>query len=79
MPGSIPALCHEKLHVYQAAIEFLSLTEDVAGNLARGNAAIVDQLRRAAMSVCLNIAEGYGPILHAYVNWRYRAFGLGPA
>ena len=60
MPGSIPALCHEKLHVYQAAIEFLSLTEDVAGNLARGNAAIVDQLRRAAMSVCLNIAEGYG-------------------
>ena len=47
MPGSIPALCHEELHIYQAAIEFLSLAEDVAGNLARGNAAIVDQLRRS--------------------------------
>lgn len=60
MPASIPALCHEKLHVYQAAIEFLSLTEEVFGALPRGNAALVDQLHRAAMSICLNIAEGYG-------------------
>ncbi|MFH1531944.1 MAG: four helix bundle protein [Pseudomonadota bacterium] len=60
MSDSIPALCHEKLHVYQAAIEFLSLTEEVFGTLPRGNAALVDQLRRAAMSICLNIAEGNG-------------------
>ena len=46
---------HEKLDVYHAAVEFADLADTVAG---RGD--LVDQLRRASASICLNIAEGSG-------------------
>ncbi|MFH1530120.1 MAG: four helix bundle protein [Pseudomonadota bacterium] len=78
MSDSIPALCHETLHVDQAGIEFLSLTEGVFGTLPRGIAALVDPLRRAALSICLNIAEGYGK-QHPADRARFYDFARGSA
>lgn len=51
---------HERLDVYQAAIEWVALADDVVGDLPRGRSYLADQLRRAATSVALNIAEGAG-------------------
>ena len=51
---------HEKLDVYQAAIELVVLIEAIVGQLPRGRAYLVDQLQRAGTSVPLNIAEGSG-------------------
>jgi len=49
-------LSFRKLDVYRCAIEFLALTAEAAEQVPRGNAAL-DQLRRAAASIPLNIAE----------------------
>jgi len=51
---------HERLDVYRAAIEFLVVADEVATGLPKGRAYLVDQLRRAATSIALNIAEGAG-------------------
>ena len=51
---------HEKLDVYQTAIEFVALADEVVERLPRGRAYLADQLQRAATSVPLNIAEGAG-------------------
>ncbi len=51
---------HEKLDVYQAAIGFIVLADDVVEVLPKGRAYLKDQLHRAATSVPLNIAEGAG-------------------
>ncbi len=51
---------HERLEVYQIALRFLVLANDVAQQLPRGRGYLVDQLQRAATSVVLNIAEGAG-------------------
>jgi four helix bundle protein len=51
---------HEKLTVYQVAIEFVVLADEVIENLPRGRAYLSDQLQRAALSISLNIAEGAG-------------------
>ena len=51
---------HEKLDVYQAAIDFVILINAVVENLPRGRAYLADQLQRAGASVPLNIAEGAG-------------------
>lgn len=53
-------LDHEKLTVYQVAIEFVLLADEVIGHLPRGKAYLSDQLQRAALSIPLNIAEGAG-------------------
>lgn len=53
-------LDHEKLTVYQAAIEFVVLADEVIEHLPRGRAYLSDQLQRAALSIPLNIAEGAG-------------------
>ncbi len=49
MPAPIPSLNHEKLHVYQASIEFIALAESTTEHLPKGNSPLIDQLRRAAM------------------------------
>ncbi len=41
--------------IYQAAIEFVMLADEVIGR-----AYLSDQLQRAALSIALNIAEGAG-------------------
>ena len=51
---------HERLDVYQAAIQFLVLADAIAGTLPRGRGYLADQLRRAASSISFNIAEGAG-------------------
>jgi four helix bundle protein len=53
-------LAHEKLDVYRCAIDFLALASRVLDGLPRGQAALADQLRRAAMSIPLNVAESAG-------------------
>jgi four helix bundle protein len=56
---------HERLDVYKVAIDFLAMSEEIAGRMQKGRAYLVDQLRRAALSVSLNIAEGAGEFAHA--------------
>ena len=51
---------HERLDVYQVSIKFLTNAEEIAKNLPKGRSYIADQLRRASLSVVLNIAEGAG-------------------
>ena len=50
----------QKLDVYQRAVDFLALSGEISGEVPRGNAPLMDQLRRAATSVSLNIAEASG-------------------
>ena len=51
---------HQRLDVYQRSIDFVALAEEVISHLPRGRSDIADQLRRAAASIALNIAEGAG-------------------
>ena len=51
---------HERLDVYQAALDFVVLAEDASEHLPRGRSHLADQLHRAATSIVLNIAEGAG-------------------
>jgi four helix bundle protein len=56
----VAMLSFQKLDVYQRSIEFLALTVGIGDQVAKGNGALVDQLRRAASSIPLNIAEAAG-------------------
>jgi four helix bundle protein len=47
-----------KLEVYQAAIRFLPLATGMADSLPPRQAGMADQLRRTALWIPLNIAEG---------------------
>src|SRR5262252_4453113 len=58
--SSVSDFPHERLDVYRVAIDFLALSENIAIQLPRGRAYFVDQLRRASLSVSLNVAEGAG-------------------
>ena len=49
-----------RLDVYRCAITFLSLAAPLAERAPRGCSSLSDQLRRAALSIPLNIAEGSG-------------------
>lgn len=51
---------HEKLDVYRCAVEFLAVSADVSACLPPGQSNLADQLKRASLSVPLNIAEGCG-------------------
>ena len=53
-------LDHENLAVYRCAIEFLSLLSKPWDSLPRGAGEVREQLKRAAISIVLNIAEGVG-------------------
>jgi four helix bundle protein len=60
IPEKQVLLDHEKLTVYQVAIEFVVLADEVIEHLPRGRAYLSDQLQRAALSIPLNIVEGAG-------------------
>jgi four helix bundle protein len=51
---------HERLDVYQTAIRFVVVANDVVEQLPRGRGYLADELQRAATSVVLNVAEGAG-------------------
>jgi len=50
----------EKPDVYQKAVIFAKDAINVSENLPKGNSFLSDQLKRAALSISLNIAEGNG-------------------
>ena len=52
-------LAHERLNVYQCAIEFLALASTIVETLP-ARSVLADQLQRASLSIPLNIAEGAG-------------------
>jgi four helix bundle protein len=51
---------HERLEVYQVALEFFDLADEVVEHLPRGRGHLADQLTRASLSIVNNIAEGAG-------------------
>lgn len=53
-------LSFQRLDVYKCAIQFLALSTRLLSAVPRGHGALADQLRRAALSVPLNIAEAAG-------------------
>jgi len=72
-------LSHKKLDVYQRSIEFLACALKTAEKLPRGQAPLADQLRRAAMSIPLNIAEGSGRTQASADRMRFRGIARGSA
>ena len=50
----------EKLRVYQQSLQFADEIRILLSKPASGNGALADQLRRASMSIPLNLAEGSG-------------------
>jgi len=48
------------MDVYQRAVEFLALSAELGTRVPKGHGYLGDQLRRAALSIPLNIAEGAG-------------------
>jgi len=55
-------LTFQKLDVYRCSIEFASIAAELCNGIPRGHTALRDQLRRAAFSVPLNIAEATGRV-----------------
>jgi four helix bundle protein len=53
-------LAYERMDVYQCAVEFLALAAKALNTMPKGNAGLADQLKRAALSIPLNIAESSG-------------------
>ena len=60
--GTTTMFSFEKLDSYQAAIGFLALAARLIGTLPRGYGWLSDQLRRAALSQAVNLAEGAGRV-----------------
>ena len=53
-------LSFQNLDVYQRSADLLTVVAEITGAVPRGSAATCDQLKRAATSVLLNIAEAAG-------------------
>ena len=51
---------HERLEVYQSALQFVVMARDIIKQLPTGFADLADQLCRASTSIVLNTAEGAG-------------------
>jgi four helix bundle protein len=53
-------LSFQKLDVYRCAVEFLAFAAAIPEGVPKGFSSLTEQLRRAALSVPLNIAEATG-------------------
>jgi four helix bundle protein len=53
-------LAYQKLDVYRCAVRALALSARITDEIPKGYGVLSDQLRRAALSISLNIAEGSG-------------------
>jgi four helix bundle protein len=53
-------LDHERLDVYDVALEFLVLADGIIEGMPRGRGHLADQFTRASLSIVLNLAEGAG-------------------
>jgi len=53
-------LAYENMDVYRCAIQFLALSTKALEAMPKGNSGLSDQLKRAALSIPLNIAESSG-------------------
>src|SRR3954454_9919654 len=71
-------LYHEKLDVYQLSIQFTANSVVISDSLPKGYTSLADQLRRAAMSIPRNIAEGVGKTSPAD-QARFHAIARGSA
>ncbi len=71
-------LDYERLDVYQCALRFAALSFQVLETMPRGHAELSDQLRRATISIPLNIAEGAGKTTDRE-RARYHAIARGSA
>ena len=49
---------HRQLDVYRVSLEYVAYADQLANSFPPGRGGLVDQLRRASTSICLNIAEG---------------------
>lgn len=63
---------HERLDVYRASLGFVVASSRLVEDLPQGYGYLVDQLRRAALSVSLNVAEGAGEFAPAEKSRFYR-------
>jgi len=64
----------ENLDVYKKSIDFVDITYSLCDNLNQiGIAKIIDQLRRASLSIPLNIAEGCG---RSYIKERKQFYKI---
>ena len=67
---------HEKLDVYNFALDFLVLADELVEHLPRGRGHLADQLSRASTSIVLNLAEGAGKFSKPD-NRRYYMIAVG--
>jgi four helix bundle protein len=62
----------QRLEVFDLAVEAVAVVDELAEELPEGRGYIRDQLRRAANSIALNIAEGAGEYVAAEKARFYR-------
>ena len=67
----------QRLDVYRCAVRFLALCAALTEAIPRGYCPLSDQLRRASLSIPLNIAEGSGKAGHDVA--RFYAIARGSA
>lgn len=69
---------YKELDVYKRSIEYLAIAWQLVSEIPRGHSEITDQLKRASISIPLNIGEGAGR-RSATDSGRYYAISRGSA